>query len=556
MADLAGVSPLIGAGAPPVVVAVTFPGRGTVTLSTGCPPMNGAESLVRTLLAGGIDVCFTNPGTSEMHFVAALDRVPGMRCVLGLFEGVVTGAADGYYRMADRPASTLLHLGPGLANGLANLHNARRARSGIVNVVGEHATYHLPLDAPLTSDIEGVARPMSHWVRTVRSPQEVAQVAREAIVAARTPPGSIATLALPADCAWSDAGEPAMQPISPPVRPPVDPAAVEAAARVLHEGGGPTLLLLGGVALRDKPLELAGRIAARTGCTVMSEFYVARQQRGAGRVVSPRVPYVVEAALNVLKPFRQVILVGAAEPVSFFGYPGKPSRMLPEGCRITPLAGIGDDLTGALDALAQAVGAAGAAPKGIAARSALALPGGPMSIEGIGQVIGALIPENAIVVDEAVTSGRALGVPTAGSAPHDWLTSMGGAIGFGLPTAVGAAIACPDRRVLSLEGDGSGMYTQQALWTMARESLDVTVLIFANHSYRILRGEFDGVGAGQPGPRATDMLTLDRPKIDWVGMAKAMGVNGVRAADLDALAREMKASFASKGPTLIEVVVS
>ncbi|MEN9315021.1 MAG: hypothetical protein RIS35_1414 [Pseudomonadota bacterium] len=523
--------------------------------------MNGAESLVHTLLAGGVDVCFTNPGTSEMHFVAALDRIEGMRCVLGLFEGVVTGAADGYYRIAGRPASTLLHLGPGLANGLANLHNAKKARSGIVNVVGEHASYHVALDAPLTSDIEGVARPMSRWVKTSRSASAIAADGAEAIVEANSPPGRIATLVLPADTAWNTV-DAASGPPGPdfaarvaaarqPARP--DPAAVRAAAQELR-AGGPTLLLLGGAALGPKALETAGRIAAATGCQIMSEFYTAKLSRGAGRVLAPRLPYAVDPAVKVLESFRRIVLVGAKAPVAFFAYPDKPSVLAHPDARFQTLAGFEDDLPAALEALADELGASKLAPAGVAQRAAVdALPDGRFSPEGIAAVLTALLPENAIVVDEAVTTGRSFGAPTAGAAPHDWLCGMGGSIGFGLPCAVGAAVAAPDRKVIALEGDGSGMYTLQSLWTMARESLDVTVVIFANRSYQILRGEFAGVGAGAPGPRATDMLTLDRPDLDWTALARGMGVEASRAEDLSQFATQLRRAIAHRGPSLVEV---
>ena len=525
--------------------------------------MNGAESLVHTLLEGGVDVCFTNPGTSEMHFVAALDRIEGMRCVLGLFEGVVTGAADGYYRIAGRPASTLLHLGPGLANGLANLHNARKARSGIVNIVGEHASYHIELDAPLTADIEGLARPMSAWVRTSRASTAISADGADAIVEANTPPGKIATLILPADTAWNPADDgarrapgaladriaAARQACAP------DPEAVRTAAQELRSGGR-SLLLLGGVALQPQALEIAGRIAAATGCQLMSEFYTARLARGAGRVIAPRLPYAVDPAVKVLESFDKVVLVGAKAPVAFFAYPDKPSLLAPPHARMHTLAGFEDDLVAALQALADELGATALAPAGVAQRAvASALPTGKLAPEGIAAVLTALIPENAIVVDEAVTTGRSFGAPTAGAAPHDWLCGMGGSIGFALPVAVGAAIAAPDRKVIALEGDGSGMYTLQSLWTMAREGLDVTVVIFANRSYQILRGEFAGVGAGAPGPRATDMLTLDRPDLDWVALARGMGVEAVRVDDLSQFAAQLKRALAHQGPSLVEVVL-
>lgn len=516
--------------------------------------MNGAESLVRTLVDAGVNVCFTNPGTSEMHFVAALDRVDGMRCVLGLFEGVVTGAADGYYRIAGKPASTLLHLGPGLGNGLANLHNARRARSGIVNIIGEHATHHIEHDAPLTSDIEGVARPMSNWVKTSKSAQTLANDVAEAIAVSREPPGNIATLIVPADNQWNDAS--GIAKVAPPrARQRVNQDAVVAAAKALRTAGSSALLLLGGVATTGRALELAGRIAAKTGCTLSAEYANARLERGAGRVQLPRIPYVVDVAMKALKDVRKLVLVGSEVPVAFFAYPNKPSVLTPPDCEVTRLAALDQDLEHALEALATELDALSTSPAHIARPSRPEVPRGPITQEGIAAILGAYLPENAIVVDEAITTGRGFASLTAGAPPHDWLSIMGGAIGFGLPCSVGAAIAAPARKVVTLEGDGSGMYTLQALWTMARESLDVTMLVFANRSYQILRGELAGVGAGAPGAKATDMLTIDRPDLDWVGLAKAQGVEAGRAATLEELETQFKRGIASSGPYLIEVVL-
>ena len=515
--------------------------------------MNGAESLVRTLLDSEVDVCFTNPGTSEMHFVAALDRVPGMRCVLGLFEGVATGAADGFYRMSGRPAATLLHLGPGLANGLANLHNARRAGSGIVNVVGDHATYHLQHDAPLASDIAGVAGPMSDWIRSSPDAGSIAADGAAAVQAARTPPGRIATLILPADTAWNPARSVAAALPVPP-RPKVPAESVAAAALALRQAH-PRALLLGGAALREETLALAGRIAARTGCVLHAEFMNARLQRGAGRVTVSRLPYPVDQGLAALASYRELVLVGSKAPVGFFAYPDKPSVLTHPDCRITHLAGRGDDLHAALGALADELGATGTPPAAVAPLARPAVPQGALTLESIGLAIGALLPEQAIVVDEAVTSGRGFPVPTASSAPHDWLSSMGGAIGYGLPCALGAAVACPDRKVLAMTGDGSAMYTVQALWTMARESLDVLVVVFANRGYQILRGELKGVGVAEPGPNAVRMLTVDQPSLDWVSIAKGLGVPATRVVDLDGFVAAMKRGLAERGPALIEVVL-
>jgi acetolactate synthase-1/2/3 large subunit len=513
--------------------------------------MNGAESLVKTLVAGGVEVCFTNPGTSEMHFVAALDSVPGIRCVLCLFEGGASGAADGYARMAGKPAGTLLHLGPGLGNAIANLHNARRARSPIVNIVGDHATSHLQYDSPLTSDIEGLARPVSAWVRTSREARIVGADAAEAIAAARTQPGRIATLILPADTAWTEGGEVGTVP---PVAAPatVSDAAVAAAAKALR--AGEAMLMLGSTALVQAGLDLAGAIAVKTGARLMAQGSNARMERGAGRVALDRVAYPVDQALAQLKEVRRLVLVGAVPPVAFFGYPNKPSKLTQPECEIQTLAAPGDDLIGALAALAEAVGAdPRSAPRATARRPDM--PTGAINPDSLAAALGALLPENAIVCDESVTTGRGFFPLTAGAPPHDWLQNMGGAIGIGIPLATGAAVACPDRKVINLEADGSGMYTLQSLWTQAREQLDVLTVIWANRSYAILRHELTNVGAKNPGRKALDMLSLGNPDIDWVSLAKGMGVEGVRVETIDDFAKAFRGGCARRGPFLIEVAI-
>jgi acetolactate synthase-1/2/3 large subunit len=512
--------------------------------------MNGAESLVRTLVAGAVDTCFANPGTSEIHVVAALDREPAIRCVLGLFEGVVTGAADGYARMAEKPACTLLHLGPGFGNGLANLHNARRAQVPIVNLIGQHATYHLPLDTPLTSNIEAIARPYSKWLRTSVSSSEVGQDAAEAIIAARTAPGQISTLIVPADVAWSESGAIAALPTLP--KPPLpSTATVEHAAAMLRTGLR-TAILLNGNALYGKGLVTAGRVAAATGAKLFAPYPLTRLQRGAGIPRVDRVQYVLEQGIEQFKEFRQLILVGAQPPVAYFAYPGKRSEFTSPECEIHTLAKPGEDYVGALDALAEALSARG---RELAAEKAgrPPMPSGEITLPGLAAVIGALLPENAIVVDESMTSGRGLMAATKGVPPHDWLGNTGGSIGIALPLAVGAAVACPNRKVLCLSADGSGMYTLQALWTMAREGLHVTTVVFANRDYAVLKREFSYLGAGDPGARALDMFEIGRPDLDWVQLAKGMGVPGTRVNSLDAFGKALRAGLEGDGPTLIEV---
>lgn len=513
--------------------------------------MNGAESLVKTLLACGVDTCFANPGTSEMHFVAALDRIRGMRCVLGLFEGVVTGAADGYARMADKPAATLLHCGPGLANGLANLHNARRAQTPIVNIIGDQATYHRPLDAPLTADTEGWARPVSVWTRTATHAASVGADAAVAVQAARSAPGGVASLILPSDVCWDEGGQVAA-PLPPLAVPKVSPDAVQNAARILR-GRQPTLIVLAGSALREGALADAHRIAAATDARLITPMSNARVTRGRGRLAIDRIPYSGDAARQKLAGIRNVILVGAPPPVTFFAYPGKSPRPYPEDAAIHVLARPEEDLGEALTRLADELGARNAQLPASTTMPVEAAKGAITS-EAVAQSLTALLPEQAVVVEESVSFGRAFYPGTVHAAPHDWLQLTGGAIGAGLPLATGAAIAVPDRRVVALQADGSGMYTLQSLWTMAREKLDVTIVLLANRKYAILLGELAGVGAN-PGKTAMDMLDIGNPDLDWVKMANGMGVEAARADNMDAFNDLFQQANQRKGPFLIELVI-
>jgi acetolactate synthase-1/2/3 large subunit len=514
--------------------------------------VNGAQALIRTLADSGVDVCFSNPGTSEMQFVASLDAVPELRGVLCLFEGVATGAADGYGRMTGRPAATLLHLGPGLANGLANLHNARRAGTPLVNVVGDHATYHKRFDAPLESDIDSLARPVSRWVRRSARSADVAADAAEAVAAALGPPGGVATLILPADVSWSEGAAPA-----PPV--PLRPAAlvpgpvIEDTAEILRGGPG-CVILLGGDALRRPGLEAASRIATATGARLLGETFPARLERGAGLPALERLAYLAEFAQSQLAGTRQLILAGARAPVSFFAYPGLPSSLVPEGCQVHTLARPGEDVCAALASMAGRL-APDARPQPQPTQRP-ALPGGELTAEAAAAVIGGLLPEGAIVSDEANTSGLWLPAATAGAPPHDWLTLTGGAIGQGLPVATGAAVACPDRSVLALEADGSAMYTISALWTHAREQLDVTTVIFSNRRYAILDLELQRVGAVAGGDAARSLLDLSRPDLDFTALARGMGVPAARAASASEFADELGRALAEPGPHLIEALLS
>lgn len=515
--------------------------------------MNGAEALIETLSAAGVKVCFANPGTSEMQLVAAIDRQHDMRAVLGLFEGVVTGAADGYGRMADKPAVTLLHLGPGLANGLANLHNAKRAGSPIINIVGDHAPFHLHYNSPLTSDLNGVARPMSDWLKTSRSERDLPQVGAEAWRQASTYPGRIATVVAPANHAWTDGSAVVAAPALP--APQIVPdGAIADAASTLRDVDCPKAVFLGGRALREDALEQAGRIAAATGARLICETFPARLQRGAGRVAVERLPYFGEQAAEFLKDFKAIVFCGCEPPVSFFAYPGKPSWLSPEGARLVRLASQEEHAEDALRRLADALDAP---EKPALVQEATTPPAveGKLDPMKIGAIVAGLMPENCIVSDEAATSGLMLFPATLGAPKHDWMTLTGGAIGQGLPLAAGAAVACPDRKVLALQADGSGMYTLQALWTIARENLDVTTVVFNNGSYAILNIELMRVGVQNPGPKALSMLDLRNPALNWVSLSEGMGVPAVRVETAEELQAELAEALAHKGPRLIEAIL-
>ncbi|MGV8951915.1 MAG: acetolactate synthase large subunit [Cypionkella sp.] len=514
--------------------------------------MNGAETLVKTMLASDVDVCFANPGTSEMHFVAALDSHPDMRCILCLFEGGASGAADGYFRMSGRVAATLLHLAPGFGNAFANLHNARKAQSGVLNVMGEHASYHLRYEAPLKGDTAGISRTISHFTRTATDATSVARDGADAIRAARGKNGQIATLILPANTAWEQASAPEVAAAPAPLdRPGL--AQVQAAAAALREPGA--ALLVDGTVLHGPLGHLAAQIAKAAGCRLLAPCLAARIRRGAGAVKFERLAYVVQENVAVLAGISTLVLCGTQEPTSFFAYPNKPSLPAPPECRILPLGSIEDDTGWTLHALAEALGVTAALGEADLVQIDLPkLATGAMSLAKIGQSFAALLPENAIVVDEAITSSQAFALPSVAARGHDWLAVTGGAIGFGLPAAVGAAVACPDRKVVCLEGDGSGMYTLQSLWTMAREGLDVVVVVLSNRGYQILRGELANVGVTDVGRNAVRMFDVVEPSLDWVALAKGHGVDAVRVTDTDQFNTAFAEGLARKGPYLIEVI--
>jgi acetolactate synthase-1/2/3 large subunit len=513
--------------------------------------VNGAQALIGSLTGAGVDVCFMNPGTSEMHFVAALDAVPEMRGVLALFEGVATGAADGYARIAGKPAAVLLHLGPGLANGLANLHNARRAGTPVVVIVGAHATGHVRYDAPLQSDIEALARTVSGWVHTSGHPRDLAQDAMRALAAAQS--GQIATLILPADVSWTEGA--ALAPLRSGLQMKGADHSQLASISQLVVAGPATMLFLGGRALTERGLRAASRISAATGTRLLAETFPARLERGAGLPAVDRLAYLAESAEKQLAGVEDMVLAGARSPVSFFAYPGKASDLVPDGCAVTALADRDQDVEAALEELADLV-AAGTEPV-LTEPALLPAEPGPLNAVNLANTIAASLPAGAIIADEANTSGFALPMALAGAPRHTVLTLTGGAIGQGMPAATGAAIAAPDRPVLSVEADGSALYTIQALWTQAREQLNVTTVLINNAAYAILRMELARTAAGQghAGERAARMLDLSGPTPDFTQISAGLGVPASRVTTAEELDQALRAAYAEPGPHLIEAIV-
>lgn len=514
---------------------------------------NGAQALMKTLADAGVEVCFSNPGTSEMHFVAALDSEPRMRAVLALFEGVATGAADGYARMADKPAATLLHLGCGLGNGLANLHNARKGKSPIINIVGDHATYHVKYDAQLQSDIETVARNVSpSFVRTSQTTEALCTDAVDAIVDARTYPNSVSTLILPADVSWGEKAVPALVPEQAPA--PIASDEVIAVIAKAITSSKKSALLLGGRALREPSIIAAAKIAKKNGVKLLAETFPTRIERGAGLPSVERIAYLAELAGVQLADVENLITVDCKPPVSFFAYPGKKSYLVPDKCTLHELATAEQDTVGSLNKLAEALGAADSAPT-LQESKLPSAPRGSLTAEKVCQAVGHFLPKDAIIVDEAITSGLMLNAMTEGSPRHDMITLTGGAIGQGLPSSVGAAVACPDRPVFALIGDGTAMYTNQALWSMAREQLNVTTIIFNNASYSVLNIELERVGADSVGEKAKSQLDLNGPVLNFAQIAQGMGVHGTRVSTAEDLNKALEYSIENPGPHLIEVMV-
>jgi acetolactate synthase I/II/III large subunit len=515
--------------------------------------MNGAEFLVKTAVGLGVKVCFANPGTTELPMVAALDKTPGIKAFLGLFEGVCAGAADGYGRMLDKPAMVLLHLGPGFANGISNLHNARRAKSPVLNVVGEHATWHRNADPPLAMDIESLAGTVSGWLRMNKSAEGIPSDMADAVSATRL--GQVATLIVPHDFQLAECDGYQVKELGSPFNP-IDLNSIEAVASRLR-ASRKVALILGGRALREHGLKVAARIRRSIGCDLLAPTLPGYMDRGPGLPIVERVPYFPERAVEMVSRYEVILLAGAPEPVTFFGYPGVRSRILKDEQERIALCTDKQNVIEALESLADALGV----PSGLNVDDNLtkpkrpAIPGGELTAEKVCLTLAAMQPENAIIVDEAVTTGLPYFLLPAPLPAHTVMNVSGGSIGQGIPCATGAAIACADRPVIDLQADGSALYTVQGLWTQAREGLNVTTLICSNRSYRILQMELSRSGITTHGPNTEALTELTKPPIDWVRIAQGFGVPGVTVSTAEALAQELGRALIEPGPHLIEMLL-
>ncbi len=511
--------------------------------------MNGAEALVASAISGGVEICFANPGTTELPLVQALDSVPGLRSILCLHENVATGAADGYGRMATNPAMCLLHLGQGLANGLTNLHNARRAFTPVVNVIGDHAAWHLAADPLLATDVESLAHTVSDYVKKSLGATTVALDLADAIEAAMNG-GRIATLIVPHDAQIDEAGDGiSLRRVR--AKKTYSSSRVVEAAKALKSGK--SALLLGGDALSEPGILLAGRIAAIGDADLLCDNFFARMERGGGLPSPTKLPYFPDQALELTRRYERVIVAGTRRPVAFFGYPGLPSYLTTEEQTVI-LAGPQEDTLGALAALASEVNAPDFI--GEVRGTPPVMPKGALDAQSVSAVIASLQRENCIVMDEVLS----VGVPYFDASKHSprfsHLMLTGGAIGQGPSAATGAAIACPNRKVINFQSDGCGAYSIQAFWTQARENLDVVTIIGSNRSYHILEVELLRAGVAQTGPVTRSMLGLDNPFLNWVKIGEGFGVPAVAVDRAEALARELERALMDKGPRLIEAIMA
>lgn len=517
--------------------------------------VNGAEALVATLEACGVTACFANPGTTELEIVAALDRSAGIRSVPVLFEGVAVGAADGFGRMSGIPGAALLHTGAGFPNGLSAVLNAAKASSPSIAIVGDHPLAIREWNHVIASgvDIERVAAPYAKWVRRSRL-TTVGQDAADAFAAACSAPGGPATLVVPSDVAWSAGAEPG-RPSAAQKPSPVSAEAVLQAAYALRLPGEAALVLHGEATVDPAALRAAADIAATTGCRVMAR--ASRIVRGPDFLPVEFLPYSPMLAIEALKGIRHLVLVGAHPPIMPWTYPDRSAPMMadPE-CRIWTLARPEENVVDALTTLAAEIGGdrSRAAPQP-APGMAPVPASGTVTPDALAQSIAALIPENAIVIDESVTTGRSFYQVSAASRPHDWLRNLGGALGYGQPVAIGSAIACPDRKVIVLQGDGAAMYTPQSLWTIAHEGLNVLVVIFANRSYEVLRVDMRLRHQNVDGAVNHALTDLGTPAIDWAGLARSLGIRSARLDSMQAFNEAFAREAQTAEPALLEVIV-
>ncbi len=514
-------------------------------------PMMGAQWMLKSAAAAGIEVCFANPGTTELPFVAAMDRATEIRPLLGLFEGVCSGAADGYYRIRRKPAMTLTHLGPGFANAIANFHNARRARSAIFNVIGEHMSWHVAADPPLASDIESLARPVSAGVWRADTPATLHNATVGALQGLQQR-GGIQTLILPMDLQEDPVQHSIAAPVAAQAAADYDAAAVATVAADIT-AGRKVLLYLGADALGEAALRRLARLAALPNVELVGETFPAASEHGRGLPAIKRLVALAEKAHPYLLGFERVAVLAAEPPVAFFGARGLPSH-LGDPARMATVCGPGGRVAEALEELLARVRPA-AAPASTVQRVSDTDLGESLTPESASRVVAAHLPANAIVSAEGATLGFPFNALASQAERHTTIVLTGGAIGQGLPSAFGASVAAPDRKVVALQSDGSALFTIQALWSMAREGSDVVVILASNQRYNILINEMSRNGYALTSPPVRDLLNLARPAVDWQALSTSFGVPSNRVESVSALRRAFQAALAERGPRLIEVVL-
>ena len=514
--------------------------------------MNGAAAFFKSIVDNGIDTIFACPGTSEMQVVDEVGY-SNLRVVLCLFENSVTGMADGYARMLDKPALGMVHVTCGLTNALANMHNARIANSRMIIFGGGVHVAH-EVNEPVHSMLQRqpyVAQIAAQCVIEARSPDQLAAAATQALKASNDGAGKIVYVYGPNNAVWGESSFQGKLTSSAEQRQRVSTATISSIADTL-KAGKKTAFILDNLALREEGLEILGRIAEGAGGRLFREWLPSRIAMGAGRVRTETLPYGGAEGRELLSEFDQIVLVGAKIPVCPFSYENQPWVKIPENCNVHTLATADHDILAALEELATQLDLPEKASNRYN-RKPGEPPTGPLSGNSIVQSLSILMPADSIVLDEAMLENVMFPLLMDGAAPFDFMAACpGGAIGAGPPVACGAAIACPNRKVILLEGDFSLMQGNTALWSMAQHNLDICVINYNNEGSASLSTELARVRQGEAQPKSIELLRIRKPTIDYAAMAESMGVPASRAETAEEFHLQLTKAMSTKGPHFID----